>query len=308
MSCLLALVLVFAGYGRGAVVEAPVMAALPLAPAAAIGAPAFGVSAPSLVSSFAPSLALAAPSAAPALAAAPAAPVFAAAPSAAAPEATPAAALQVQALAASAGRAPDAAPAAASRSSGFDGPAARSAPAPTALGDDAIVYRGWQLAQRSKSQRARFGAVVVDKDGRVVGEGWNRRSTKAERRFLRIGLIMHAEQAAVFQAAKTLGRDLEGVRLFVVGVSKDATRYASKISPGIACDICARILQRNKVDVMSSSKNGFVRLAWQDLVALAKSHQGRKWWQASYKGKPQDPNIRWLPIADVRERLDASGR
>jgi hypothetical protein len=174
---------------------------------------------------------------------------------------------------------------------------------PSQLGEDAIVYRGWQLARCSKSQRARFGALVVDRNGRIIGEGWNRQSTKIERRLLGVGIIIHAEQVAVAQALRKVGGSLEGARVYAVGISKDAALYAKKIQPAFACKICARTLERFRVAVMSSSARGFHEIPWDKVKEVAEHNQGRKWWQASYKGKAPDPNIRWLPITSVEERL-----
>ncbi|MBI3552304.1 MAG: hypothetical protein HY077_07280 [Elusimicrobia bacterium] len=185
----------------------------------------------------------------------------------------------------------------------FDAPVPAGPSSNGVLTPDQIVYRGWQLAQRSKSQRARFGAIVVDKDGRVIGEGWNRQSTKLERRLLGVGIIIHAEQVAVASALRRAKDALEGAKVYAVGISKDAASYAQKISPAFACKVCARTMERFRVAVMSSSARGFREIAWDKVKGVAEANQSRKWWQASYKGKPQDPNIRWLPIAEVEKRL-----
>lgn len=175
------------------------------------------------------------------------------------------------------------------------------------LAEDAVVYRGWQLAQNSGSERARFGALVVDREGRIIGEGWNRTSTKAERKLIGVGFIIHAEQVAIAQAARESRKALEGARLYVIGISKDAALFAQKLDPSIACQICARTLEKFRVSVMSSSKEGFRELGWDKLVAAAKANAAGKWWQASYKGKAENPNIRWRPIAEVERRLASAG-
>jgi len=177
-------------------------------------------------------------------------------------------------------------------------PAAPRLAAPAAgLSDDQIVLRGIELALNSKSQRARFGALVVAPDGRVIGEGWNRQSTKAERQLVRVGIILHAEQAALAQALAN-GESVEGARVYAVGASKDGLSYARKKKAGFACPVCARTMAHLHADAMSSSSRGFKRIPWSEVEAVAKAAKG-KWWQ----GKPAAAsNIRWLPVDALRAR------
>jgi len=179
-------------------------------------------------------------------------------------------------------------------------------PAAAPLSEDRIVLRAIELARQSKSQRARFGALVVASDGRVIGEGWNRQSTKAERRAIGVGIIIHAEQTAIAQALRNAPEAFDGARVYAVGLSKDGRSYAQKIEPAFACPVCARTLERFRLSVMSSSRKGFREIPWHEVRAVAKKNAGRKWWQASYKGKSADPNIRWLPVAGLEERLRPS--
>lgn len=182
--------------------------------------------------------------------------------------------------------------------------AAAAVPLPTrALRRDQIVLRGWQLALHSKSRRARFGAQVIDRGGNVIGEGWNRRSTKAERRLIRVGLIIHAEQVALAQAWRRTGDDLEGASVYAVGISKDGLSYAQKRRPVFACKTCARTLERFQVDAMSSSSRGFRRIPWDRLRSMVAENGHRRWWQHAETGAGADPNIRWRPVSGLLARL-----
>ena len=138
------------------------------------------------------------------------------------------------------------------------------------LSDAQITLRGVELALNSKSTRARFGALVIAPDGRVIGEGWNRASTKLERQLVRVGIILHAEQAALAQALAR-GESVEGARVYAVGVSKDGLSYARKKKANFACRVCARTMAHLHADAMSSSPRGFKRIPWTEVEAVAKS-------------------------------------
>ncbi|MFI5362671.1 MAG: hypothetical protein ACHQ49_11930 [Elusimicrobiota bacterium] len=166
--------------------------------------------------------------------------------------------------------------------------------------DDEIIHRLWGLAKRSKSKRVKVGAMVVDRNGTVVGEGWNRASTKAERRLMRVGIILHGEQGALAQAWRRTKGQLEGARVYAMGISQDAKLYVSKIKPIWACETCARSMERFHVSAMSSSAHGYKEFLWNEVLPMAKENAKGRWWQSAHK---EDPNIRWRPIADVLERL-----
>lgn len=81
---------------------------------------------------------------------------------------------------------------------------------PLLLTDEEYMEKALQLAQEAASRgEIPVGALVVDKDGKIIGEGFNRREELQSP-------IAHAEILAIEQAAKTLGsRRLLGCTLYV---------------------------------------------------------------------------------------------
>lgn len=70
---------------------------------------------------------------------------------------------------------------------------------PLLLTDEEYMEKALQLAQEAASRgEIPVGALVVDKDGKIIGEGFNRREEL-------LSPIAHAEILAIEQAAKTLG-------------------------------------------------------------------------------------------------------
>ena len=78
------------------------------------------------------------------------------------------------------------------------------------LTDEEYMEKALELAQKAASRgEIPVGAVVVDKDGKVIGEGFNRREELQSP-------TAHAEVLAIEQAAKTLhNRRLSGCTLYV---------------------------------------------------------------------------------------------
>lgn len=78
------------------------------------------------------------------------------------------------------------------------------------LTDEEYMEKALELAQEAASRgEIPVGAVVVDKDGKVIGEGFNRREELQSP-------TAHAEVLAIEQAAKTIhNRRLSGCTLYV---------------------------------------------------------------------------------------------
>ena len=78
------------------------------------------------------------------------------------------------------------------------------------LRDEEYMEKALELAQKAASRgEIPVGALVVDKDGKIIGEGFNRREELQSP-------TAHAEVLAIEQAAKTLGsRRLSGCTLYV---------------------------------------------------------------------------------------------
>ena len=78
------------------------------------------------------------------------------------------------------------------------------------LTDEDYMEKALELAQKAASRgEIPVGAIVVDKDGAIIGEGFNRREELQSP-------TAHAEVLAIEQAAKTLkNRRLSGCTLYV---------------------------------------------------------------------------------------------
>ncbi|MGN0670211.1 MAG: nucleoside deaminase, partial [Oscillospiraceae bacterium] len=78
------------------------------------------------------------------------------------------------------------------------------------LTDEEYMEKALELAGEAASRgEIPVGAVVVDKDGKIIGEGFNRREELQSP-------TAHAEVLAIEQAAKSLGnRRLSGCTLYV---------------------------------------------------------------------------------------------
>lgn len=78
------------------------------------------------------------------------------------------------------------------------------------LTDEEYMEKALELAQKAASRgEIPVGALVVDKDGKIIGEGFNRREELQSP-------TAHAEVLAIEQAAKTLkNRRLSGCTLYV---------------------------------------------------------------------------------------------
>ena len=77
------------------------------------------------------------------------------------------------------------------------------------------------LAQQSKSRKQRYGSIIVDNDGSIIGEGYNRAIAHSSfgtlPRLIRQGYANHAEIEALNNALMNGHDDLTGTTLFVAG-------------------------------------------------------------------------------------------
>jgi hypothetical protein len=130
---------------------------------------------------------------------------------------------------------------------------------------DPIGARCLELARESKAQVG-FGAVVV-RNGKIVGQGRNRRSEPGENARLGgdVDYAAHAEQAALLSALDGL-KSLEGCEVFVLGEVRRGTD-AGKLSVRksdrerfFTCLRCARSLARFGVPVNIPLPSGWHRL------------------------------------------------
>ena len=138
-----------------------------------------------------------------------------------------------------------------------------------------IGVRCLQLAKQSKS-KVGFGAVLLDSNGNILGEGRNRRSRSGEFQVLGGGVdyATHAEQAAVIDALQN-GFGVTGCAIYVLGVrlkGKDGRLVSvrpSDKSVYFSCIRCARMFNKFGVYVCIPLPSGWHRLSPQDALTTA---------------------------------------
>ena len=122
---------------------------------------------------------------------------------------------------------------------------------------DLSLEKCWVFAQKSKAE-IRFGAFI-EKNGQVLGFGWNRRSTEDERRFYHVDYCTHAEEAALFMALAR-GANLNGPALYISGFLKNGKPFL-RPRKYFTCRRCAnRVLIPHGLPVKVRTKSG-----WQEL-------------------------------------------
>jgi hypothetical protein len=145
-------------------------------------------------------------------------------------------------------------------------------------------------AHRCKSEM-RFGAVLV-KRHRILGRGWNRRSTAEERAALsHVDYAIHAEQACVLDALSH-GEVVEGGVVYVLGYShhpKTRGWLTTRVSPAFSCTKCPHTLKRYDLTVaVGAEEGGWFFLDAEEAMASAKKHIGH--WKNFTQGKRDEPD------------------
>lgn len=137
------------------------------------------------------------------------------------------------------------------------------------------------LAQNCKSP-LKFGAVLV-KDGYILGQGWNRKSTVGDRRMLRhLDYACHAEQAALIQALRRFGKELvRGSTIYVIGEHKgELTTRKEKV---FVCQSCPHNFIRYGVNVCIPHEKGWMEMTGEEALETGRAmHRG--YWK-DFQGK-----------------------
>jgi len=132
---------------------------------------------------------------------------------------------------------------------------------------DPIGARCLELAKLSKA-KVGFGAVFLDSNGALLGEGRNRRSRIGENDILGGGVdyAAHAEQAALLDAFERR-TNVAGGKLYVIGVVLRGPRKglisvrSSVKDKYFSCVRCAKTLNRFNVSVCIPLPNGWHQLS-----------------------------------------------
>ena len=140
---------------------------------------------------------------------------------------------------------------------------------------DDLMKRAIQLADKNaKSKRGGpFGAIVADKDGRILGEGMNGITS-------RVDPTAHAEVMAIRNAADKLGRaDLSDCILYcssqptMMGKALIASVGIGKVYYGLSHDEVASIHDKPKA---SPASTDYVQLAHDDALEMFKNWENQK--------------------------------
>lgn len=138
-----------------------------------------------------------------------------------------------------------------------------------------------RLASMSKGQM-KFGAVLV-KGTKIVGRGYNKRSTAEERKILsHVDYSTHAEQLSLINGLENIG-DISGCRLYVTGYVKKKGQKIFSLRHGkyFTCRKCPHSLIRYNIPVYVATEEGWVKLTPQEALKSAKQHKG--YWQKVVK-------------------------
>lgn len=130
---------------------------------------------------------------------------------------------------------------------------------PSVVLSDPFWRRCIDLALRSQGKEQRYGSVVI-KNGKIIGEGWNRLLGRGEPFPFRTSFFLHAEKAAIGQALLEI-KSLVGARLCVSGLLVEEKRPIVFKNPTSTCVGCAKLYPRFGIDLWSMTPNGRILIS-----------------------------------------------
>lgn len=143
-------------------------------------------------------------------------------------------------------------------------------------------------AEKSKAEVS-FGAILVNPDeNEIIGRGYNRLSTKTERKLLtHVDYAIHAEQACVVDALKNgfKKRELEELHLliYVMGIIKSGKHKGTltvRKEKEFICRKCPpSVLFRFNITVCIPHINGWLRLTPEEASETGKAAADKGRWK-----------------------------
>ena len=135
---------------------------------------------------------------------------------------------------------------------------------PQVTSQDPLWQRCINLALRSGSENQRYGALVV-RNGKIIGQGWNRLLKKGEPFPFKTTFFLHAERAAIgdamfAQTPDTICGAVVYVAGFLVKERHPLVRRAAMINMG-TCVQCARLYANHNLSVAFMSETGWIHLS-----------------------------------------------
>ncbi|MDA2935816.1 hypothetical protein MYX06_01155 [Patescibacteria group bacterium AH-259-L05] len=129
-----------------------------------------------------------------------------------------------------------------------------------------------------------FGALL-EKNGKIIGRGWNRRSTPQERKLLsHVDYKIDAEQACIADALLN-NRDVRGSEVYVLGIvlrGAEKGKLSTRRGRVFICKRCPHTFIRFGIPVNIPRFDGWVKLSPEMALKTAKivkKTYGRGYWQ-----------------------------
>jgi hypothetical protein len=145
--------------------------------------------------------------------------------------------------------------------------------------NDKLGKRCLKLAQNCKSDIG-FGAVLV-KNGRVIGEGWNRWATDYDRSKMRyVDYAIHAEQACILNAMDK-GFKPSGGQVYVLGIAlkgKNKGKLTTREEKVFICKKCPHTLETFGVTVNIPHVSGWMNMTPDEAMITGKKFFGQGFW------------------------------
>lgn len=133
----------------------------------------------------------------------------------------------------------------------------------------------------------KFGAVLV-RNGKIVGRGWNKRSTAEERsRVSHTDYAIHAEQLCILDALKKK-KGVSGGKVYVLGISKFGN-LSVREGKQFTCYKCPHIMKKYGITVMIPTVSGWTELTADEALQSSKEH--KYFWTNFVKNKPKTEEL-----------------
>ena len=152
---------------------------------------------------------------------------------------------------------------------------------------DLSLEKCWIFAQNSKSEM-RFGAFI-EKNGKIIGYGYNHHPTKKERRnakhfHRKLDYCIHAEEHALLNALKKI-KNLEGAVLYVAGFIKNGIPV-KKEKTFFTCERCVKnVLLPFNLPVRVPTVNGWKELSPKKAHDTSLNFKNTGFWGKIARGK-----------------------
>lgn len=136
----------------------------------------------------------------------------------------------------------------------------------------------------------RFGALLVDRRGKIIGRGWNRRAQKEERERLPwLDYAIHAEEAAYLDS---LNSKKKPNCLYVAGFSNKGVPMVREV-PFFACVRCAKnILIPHEIPVRVLTESGWQLVDPRRALETSEEVYRKGFWEQQRVKAPVDGVIR----------------